>query len=1034
MAGAMTVNSHPDSGSSFGGDLSPGDLVDGRYQIVAMVGEGGMGQVYLAEDKVLGHPTALKLLPSHVAERAGSLDRFLAEVRHSREVSHPNVARVHDIGTFEGRYFLTMEFVDGETLERLIRRIGTLPSEKAAQIALEICSALTEVHRKGILHRDLKPANVMIDGDGHVRLTDFGLAVVEEQGPGAGFGGTPAYMAPEDLRGTAPSAAGELFALGLVLIELYTGERVLKGQTLNELRREHELGAPERSLGVLEDRAPRVAAVLARCLAAEARERPGLEEVRKLFEAEREQRPFTAAQLGAAGAPNNLPRLGAALVGRTAELEVLEEALATNSLVTLAGPGGAGKTRLALEVGHRALEGAPGGIWIVDLCGLGDGASLAELVASVLGAQASGSGSTLEAVCAHLRMSPGLLILDNCEHILDDCAALVTEVLAGAPGIRILATSQEPMGLVEEQLIRLAPLEVPTAEGRPGLQEIERAAAVQLFVENAKLANPAFVLTGENAPSVAEICRRLDGIPLALKLAAARAGKMSLEEIAQRLDQRFRLLTGGRRGEPDRQRTLRGALDWSHDLLTEGERRVFRSLAVFAGSFTLAAAEEVIWKDDDDPWSALDDFTRLVDRSLVLLRHDPAGGVRYVFLESIRSYATVRMEESGAVSDLRRRHREFYAGLVPALVEAALKRGEKSDRRPLLEEMDNLRLVLEVQGSEDLEASFAMGSALAEYWYNSGFWREGRRHLADLLGADASHLDASLRRDLLYWAGRLAQALGEMDEAEGRLRELLQVSEECEDLVSRRLALSGLGNLAEYRAEYGLAEEFYTECLELSRQAEDQRGVATSMGNLGVVAQRRGDLSTARASFEAAGEHFGALGLQPQVSVSLNNLCVLSILEGDLETARELGGRSLEIRQLLGDASGVAGSRTNLATIELRGGRLQEAAGHAAAALKLNVELGSMYQVAGCLEVSGEILCEAGQPALSARLFARADQVRRGMGTPTSEEERKAREPQLRRLEELLGHEQVRVERELGETGELDSLVELTRERLAAVE
>ena len=1030
----MPASKPTESGSSFRGDLSPGDLLDGRYQIVAMVGEGGMGQVYLAEDNVLGQPIALKLLPAHIAEREGSLERFLSEVRHSREVSHPNVARVHDIGTFEGRHFLTMEFVDGETLERLIRRIGTLPGEKAAEIAVEICSALTEVHRKGILHRDLKPANVMIDGNGHVRLTDFGLAVVEEHGPEAEFGGTPAYMAPEDLGRAHPSAAGEVFALGLVLSEVYTGERVMKGRTLGELRREHELRAPERSVDVLEDGAPRVAAMLGRCLAPDARERPNLAEVRQCFEAELEQRPITAAQLSGGVPPHNLPRLTGRLVGRTAELEAAEEALAMGPLVTLAGPGGAGKTRLALEVGHRALKGAPGGIWIVDLCGLGDGASLAELVASAIKAKPSGSGSTLEAICAHLRASPGLLILDNCEHILDDCASLVSGVLAGAAGVHILATSQEPMGLIEEQVLRLAPLEVPAAESRASLQEIEGAAAVQLFVDNAKLANPGFVLTAENAPSVAEICRRLDGIPLAIKLAAARAGKMSLEDIAQRLDQRFRLLTGGRRGEPDRQRTLRGALDWSHDLLTEAEQRVFRSLAVFAGSFTLAAAEEVIWKDDEDPWSALDDFTRLVDRSLVLLRHDPAGGVRYVLLESIRSYAAVRLEESGATADLRRRHREFFVGLAPTLVETALKKGEDSDRRPLLKEMDNLRLVLEVQAAEDLESSLAMGSALAEYWHSSGFWREGHRHLAELLGVDASHLDPSLRRDLLYWAGRIAQALGEMDEAEGRFRELLQVSEGARDLASRRLALSGLGNLAEFRAEYGLAEELYTETLKLSREAEDRRGIASSMGNLGVVAQRRGDMATARASFNAAREHFEALGLQSLVSVSLNNLCVISILEGDLDTARSLGLQSLEIRESLGDASGIAGSRTNLSQIELKRGRLRQAAAHLAEAIKLNVALGSMYQLAGTLQCGGDVFFEAGGPELLVRFYAGAERLRQDLGTPISDDDARLRGPTLRRAEELIGAERFRAEWDLGEATELDTLVEDLLERLGAVE
>ncbi|MFN0009651.1 MAG: serine/threonine-protein kinase, partial [Planctomycetota bacterium] len=260
--------------SSFEGDFSPGEILIGRYRVIALVGEGGMGQVYLADDLVLGQPVALKFLPPHLAEREGGLERFRSEVRHAREVTHPNVARVHDIGEVQGRHFLSMEFVDGEDLASLIRRIGRLPREKAAEIGQQICAGLAEAHRRGVLHRDLKPANVMLDGEGRVKLTDFGLAVSAQARDASALAGTPQYMAPEQLAGLPVDERSEVYSLGLVLYELYTGRRALRGRTIEELRREHEEGPPSPPSSVLSEVEPLVDAMLTRCLARDPLQRP----------------------------------------------------------------------------------------------------------------------------------------------------------------------------------------------------------------------------------------------------------------------------------------------------------------------------------------------------------------------------------------------------------------------------------------------------------------------------------------------------------------------------------------------------------------------------------------------------------------------------------------------------------------------------------------------------------------------------------------------------------------------------------------
>jgi len=269
----MPAESSNSPSSAFEGDFAPGQVLIGRYRIVALVGEGGMGQVYLADDLVLGQPVAVKFLPEHIAQLDGGLDRFRDEVRHAREVTHPNVARVHDIGEVDGRHFLTMEFVDGEDLSSLIRRIGRLPRGKAAEIGQQICAGLAEAHRKGVLHRDLKPANVMLDGEGLVRLTDFGLAIaVDSDAP---LAGTPQYMAPEQLAGVPASVRSEIYSLGLLLFELNTGKRALQGRTLDQLRLEHEEGAPSSASSIFHDIEPSVDAVLTRCLDRDPAQRPG---------------------------------------------------------------------------------------------------------------------------------------------------------------------------------------------------------------------------------------------------------------------------------------------------------------------------------------------------------------------------------------------------------------------------------------------------------------------------------------------------------------------------------------------------------------------------------------------------------------------------------------------------------------------------------------------------------------------------------------------------------------------------------------
>ena len=644
-AGSLPVGAAPDdhqvpaSSSAFSGQLAPGQALGERFRIVSKVGEGGMGEVYLADDLVLGGPVAIKLLSSALTAAPGGFERLAAEVRLAREVSHPHVARVHDIGRLDGHSVLSMEFIEGESLDRLMRRIGRAPREKATQIGLELAGALGEVHRKGIVHRDLKPANVMLDGDGRVRLADFGLAVMLADSAGSGVAGTPAYMAPEQLDGHAPTPAADVYAFGLLMTELFTGARLAQGRALDDVRRWREGWEVGSSLEALARTAPRVASRLLSTLDADPQRRPSAGELERAFAQELDGAPVSRSELdteasGSGG--TNLPPVPGPMVGRGAELEAAEEALGDHPIVSLVGSGGSGKTRLALELGTRLLAGVPGGVWWVELASLVDPALMAQHVASTLGLQLDAATSRLEGIVGHLAKRPALLILDNCEHLIEEVARLAGELSRRCPELRLIATSQEPLDVTGEGLVRLGPMEVPGSKGRVGVEEALGSDAVALFEAHAVAAHPGFRLEDGNLRPVLELCRRLDGNPLAIKLAAARASMLSAEEILDRLDRRFQLLKGGQRGDPGRQRSLLGAVEWSHGLLSDGEREVFRRIGVFSGSFDLAAAEAVAWWEDPDPWARLDEFTRLVDRSLLVAEHQPGGGVRYRLLETLR--------------------------------------------------------------------------------------------------------------------------------------------------------------------------------------------------------------------------------------------------------------------------------------------------------------------------------------------------------------------------------------------------------------
>ncbi len=420
------------------------------------------------------------------------------------------------------------------------------------------------------------------------------------------------------------------------------------------------------------------------------------------------------------GHRHNLPLQLTTFVGRGNELADLQRLLATKRLVTLTAVGGAGKTRLALEVANRTLDAYPDGAWLVDLTPIKDGHLVARAFGSTLGVHERPRQPIAETLLEHLRGRHLLLVVDNCEHVIEDCAGLVDTILRACPGVMLLATSRERLRVSGETVWRVASLAVPEPRALIDLRELAQYEAVGLFLDRAQLAAPGFEINAENASAIAQLCRRLDGIPLAIELAAARAGSMSPDQILNRLQNRFELLTGGNRAGPARHRTLQAAIDWSHDLLRDDERRLFRRLSVFAGSFSLDAVEQVCSDHDLEVEAIAGLLGSLVDKSLAVASVEGRAPMRFRMLETLQQYGHERLAEHGEVERLNRSHSEFFGTVAQ---EAAPKlRGPEQQvwHLRLADDVSNLRLALQWSGGHEPDASLRLIIALTDFWYIAG--------------------------------------------------------------------------------------------------------------------------------------------------------------------------------------------------------------------------------------------------------------------------------------------------------------------------
>jgi predicted ATPase/class 3 adenylate cyclase len=668
--------------------------------------------------------------------------------------------------------------------------------------------------------------------------------------------------------------------------------------------------------------------------------------------------------------PTNLTPQATPLVGRERERHDVCGLLrrADVRLLTLSGPGGTGKTRLALEAAAELLEEFEDGAFVVLLAAVEDPDLVLPTIAQTLGLRERGSEPLDALLRAHLAERSLLLVVDNFEQVAD-AAPAVSELLVQAPSVKVLVTSRFSLRVSAEREYPVPPLALPDPGRLPDLLALSQYDAVKLFIERAQAVVPGFELTSENGPAVAEICVRLDGLPLAIELAAARTKVLPPEALLDRLQQRLTLLTGGARDLPERQQTLRGAIDWSHGLLDDGEQTLFRRLGIFAGGCTLGAAEEIAEAD-------LDLLGSLVDKSLVQQREAAAAEPRFVQLETLREYALERLEASGEREDLARRHAEYFTTLAE-VSEERMREGDEANQVKLLEaELENLRAALAwSHGSVELELRLA--SALFTFWTLRGYMTEGRRWLDDAIGR----------------SGGAPAAL-------------------------RAKALAATGGMAYRQADYARSTEVWTEALELFRELDDATGTARMIGELGNVAVAEGELERALELYDECARVLRESGDRLRLANVIGNMGAVANIQQDYERGRRLCEEALQLERELGSTEGTALTLHNIARIDLATGRPEEARRGFRESIEGATEIGYRELIAYCLEGLGELAAAAGDPRGAARLVGASEGLFDELGVPMQDNEGESYARTVEALGAALGEEEfarLRLEgRELG--------------------
>ena len=615
---------------------------------------------------------------------------------------------------------------------------------------------------------------------------------------------------------------------------------------------------------------------------------------------------------------HNLPRSLTSFVGREQQISELQSLLGRNRLITLTGAGGCGKTRLAMQTVAGLVPAYPDGVWLVELAALTDPALVPHSVARVFGLKEQPGKALTQTITEYLAERRLLLVLDNAEHLLEACARLADTVLHGCENVSALVTSRERLGIAGELTYRVPPLSLLDAGRRVTPAGISACESARLLIERVHLQLPHFVVTAQNAPVLASICHRLDGIPLAIELAAVRLRAMPVEELGRRLDQRFELLTGGSRTALARHQTLRTLIDWSFDVLNDAEQALLCRASVFSGGWTMEAAERVCVGDAVDAGSLVDVLTSLVDKNLVLAQAQH-GAIRYGLLETVRHYAGDRLRERGDDTNLRRRHLDYMLALAQEAEPRLIGEEPHAWFERLEAEHDNFRTALAWSIAPDGSAvdGLRLASLMGRFWGERGHLAEGRRWLSSLIAAvPAGRADAA-RANALRQEGILARAQADCPAARKLLGEALAIFRTLGDRRGVGQTLNSLASTAIDEGDFPLAQLLLEESLAITRELGDQRWTGVVLANLGVVAMQVGEGSAARGLFEESLAIQRTVGDRGANAIATHNLGLLLREQGDYVRAEALLKESLFTWHARGNHAYIASSLEGLAALAL---------------------------------------------------------------------------------------------------------------------
>jgi predicted ATPase/tRNA A-37 threonylcarbamoyl transferase component Bud32 len=925
------VSGHGMSGGAASAPRLASGATLGRYEIRDRLGAGGMGEVYRAFDQRLHREVAIKVIAHRIEDQAGALGRFEEEARAASALNHPNIVTVYDIGEQQAFPYIVMELVEGDSLRSLMDT--PLPVERVVRLGSQLAGALAAAHERGVVHRDLKPENVVVTPGGVAKILDFGLAQFQpvEADPNSlptltrALVGTVGYMAPEALTGRAADHRSDQFALGAMLYEMATGRACFRRSSVAET-----LAATLREEpGPLAERRPELPRPLVqlveRCLAKDPADRyPSTWQVHK------------ALSTLAVGPVARSPRRGAALpapphavIGRRDELNQIQNLMleARVRLVTVSGPGGCGKTRLAIEAARELEPSFPGGVVFVSLAALTDPELVSPTIAQATGGVEAPSGRDLPALFVELvaQSGPILLVLDNFEQVVA-AAPVVGEMLARCPELSVLVTSREVLRLQAEHDFPLAPLALPPVDETLPVDELERTPAVALFVERARAADPAFALRAENAAAVVELCARLDGLPLALELAAVRVRTLAPQALLERLGSRLKLLTGGARDLPERQRTLRHTLDWSYGLLDAAEQHVFQRLGVFVGSFTLEAAEAVA-----DPFGRLDrDVAEIVesllDKSLLVRSPETEGESRFFLLETVREYALERLSKSEDEGTARKAHAAYFRVLAEE-AEVAWQTGARGmwlDR--FAKERHNLRAALGWVVAQDLGAwGLAIVRGLHLFWLKGQDIDEGRRRLDEILALPSARAPTAARASGLEVAGALCMAQQEYESAVAFYRGALELHRRLGNRVGQAGMLNNMGVILTKFGRHEEATACLEECLPIWGELGDSGAYARTILNYADLLRDEGELERARQLYQQATAMFERTGDRVGAAWEASHEGDVALEQGDTVAAAALYERALLAFREVDDGIGVGSAMADLGNVARTEGALPRA-------------------------------------------------------------------------------------------------------------